>query len=385
MGILQQIIESLLMAFFMFWEVLWPLILGFTLSAIIQAVVSRKTIAAALGKNSLKSLTLSALFGIASSSCSYAAIALARSLFQKGASFRNAVIFEIASTNLVLELGIILLVIMGWQFALAEWLGGVIMILLIANVFHFTLTKKFVSLAKVQAGKGLLGKMEGHAAMDMSIVGNQPFWSKLLSTNGMTAIAHLFIMDWISIWTDVVIGFIVAGFLTVFVPQTFWHTFFLADNPMGSFIIGPLIGPLIAILSFVCSVGNIPLAAVLWHGGMSFGGVISFIFADLIVLPILNIYRKYYGGKMATYLFGVLYLTMVIAGYIIELFFSSLQIIPTERNISLLTQGVSRNYTTYLNIVFLLLVLFLIVRFLKKGGPEMLRMMNNSSDHTLHH
>jgi uncharacterized membrane protein YraQ (UPF0718 family) len=388
MGLLQQVVMSLRMAFYMFWEVLWPLILGFTLSALVQAVVSHKTMAKTLGKNTTKSATLAALFGIASSSCSYAAIALARSIFQKGASFANAMIFEIASTNLVIELGIILFVIMGWQFAVAEWLGGIFMVILLALVFRITLTKQLVEQARKQAGKGLQGKMEGHAAMDMSIAGNTSFGKKLLSQNGFTAISHFFVMDWVSIWIDLLIGFLVAGVLTVFVPESFWQAFFFAHNKLLSFIVGPLVGPLIAIISFVCSVGNVPLAAVLWKGGISFGGVVSFIFADLIILPILDIYRKYYGWKVAVYIFVTFYATMAAAGYLIELLFSALRIIPSDKEVTLLTSGISWNYTSVLNIIFLVLAALLVIRFVTTGGPAMLRMMNMSHhdmDHGHHH
>jgi uncharacterized membrane protein YraQ (UPF0718 family) len=383
MEIQQKILESLFMAFAMFWEVLWPLILGFTLSAVVQALVSHKTLAKTLGGTSVKNITLASLFGIASSSCSYAAVALSRSLFQKGASFSSAMIFEIASTNLVIELGLILFVLMGRRFALAEWLGGIIMIILIALIFRFTLTKKLIALAKEQANKGLQGKMEGHASMDMSIEGKKSFWEKLFSKNGFTAVSHFFIMDWASLWTDIVIGFLVAGALTIFVPQSFWQTFFFTDNPTASFILGPLIGPLIAIFSFVCSIGNVPLAVVLWNGGISFGGVVSFIFADLIVLPILDIYRKYYGWKVTSYIFLTFYVTMALAGYIIELLFHFFHFIPAQRSIALFEQGISLNYTTYLNIIFILIAFILGWRFLKSRGPEMLRMMNQ--DNHMHH
>ena len=383
MEIQQKIAESLVMAFSMFWDVLWPLILGFTLSAIVQAVVSHKALAKTLGGNSVKNITFASLFGIASSSCSYAAIALSRSLFQKGASFTSAMVFEIASTNLVIELGLILFVLMGWEFALAEWLGGIIMVIFIALIFRFTLTKKLVSLAKENASKDLQGKMEGHAAMDMSITGEKFFWAKLLSKDGITAVSHFFVMEWASLWIDIVIGFVVAGVLTVFVPQSFWQAFFFTDNPTASFILGPLLGPLIAILSFVCSVGNVPLAVVLWNGGISFGGVVSFIFADLIVLPILDIYRKYYGWKVTTYIFFTFYVTMALAGYVIEILFQVFHLIPVHRSILVFEQGISLNYTSYLNIIFIVIAFILGWRFLKSGGPEMLKMMNQK-DH-MHH
>lgn len=376
MAIIYAIFEALRISFYMFWDVLWPLILGFTLSGIVQAVVSHKSIAKVLGKNTIKNAGVATLFGTASSSCSYAAIALARSIFRKGASFTNAMIFELASTNLVIELGIILIVLLGWQFAAAEWIGGIIMVILLAVIFRVTLSKKLVALAINQAEKGLQGNMEGHAAMDMSIQGEGSVMGKIFSSKGFTAISHFYIMDWVSVWTDILIGFLIAGALTAWVPTHFWQAFFFKNNPTLSFIEGPLVGPLVAIISFVCSVGNVPLAAVLWKGGISFGGVVSFIFADLIVLPVLDIYRKYYGWKVMWYILGIFYITMALAGYIIEILFSLLHIIPTDRSVAIITEGISWNYTTFLNIGFLIFSIILVWRFVKTGGKEMLIMMS---------
>ena len=362
----------------MFWEVLWPLILGFALSGVVQAVVSHKAIARKLGGNSLQNLTCATLFGIASSSCSYAAIALARSLFKKGASFTSAMVFELSSTNLVIELGIILVVLLGWQFMAAEFVGGIIMVILIALIFRFTLTPKLIALAKKHAQKGLTGKMEGHAAMDMSVSGNGTFLQKLLSDRGFTAISEYFVMDWASVWADIVLGFLIAGTLAVLVPHSFWQVFFLTGNPTLAKIEGPLVGPLVAIISFVCSVGNVPLAAVLWQGGISFGGVVSFIFADLIVLPVLDIYRKYYGWKVMSYILITFYITMALAGYIVEYLFAALHIIPTNRHVAILTEGIHWNYTSFLNIGFILIAIILIYRFIKSGGLPMLKMMDKA-------
>ncbi len=368
--------DALKTAVFMFWEVLWPLILGFGLSAVVQALVSHRTLARTLGDDSPHSLTLASLFGIASSSCSYAAVALARSLFRKGASFTSAMVFELASTNLVIELGIILVVLLGWQFATAEYVGGIIMVVIIALIFRLTLTPRLVQLARDQAERNALGRMEGHAAMDMSAPGGDSFLQRLFSGRGFTAVSHLFVMDWASVWTDILLGFLIAGALAAWVPNRFWQAFFLTGNPTLAKIEGPLVGPLVAIISFVCSVGNVPLAAVLWRGGISFGGVVSFIFADLIVLPVLDIYRKYYGGRVALYILATFYVTMAAAGYIVELLFGALGIIPTNRAVNAIEQGPSLNYTTGLNVVFLVLAAILIVRFLRTGGPAMLRMMN---------
>ncbi|HLX56732.1 MAG TPA: permease [Ktedonobacteraceae bacterium] len=383
MQLLESIGQALFMSFSMFWEILWPLILGFALSGIVQAVVSHNAMAKTLGCEGPKCVTLAALFGIASSSCSYAAVALARSIFQKGASFISAMAFELASTNLVIELGIILIVLMGWQFTAAEFLGGILMVIFIGVIFRLTLTPKLVQMAKAQAEKGLMGRMEGHAAMDMSVSGGS-FFSRLLSRRGFTAVSNFFVMDWASVWVDIVLGLIIAGALAAWVPNSFWNAFFFSNNPTIAKIEGPLVGPLVSLVSFVCSVGNVPLAAVLWRGGISFGGVVSFIFADLIILPILDIYRKYYGWKVMGYILLTFYVTMAAAGYVVEFLFEALGIIPTNRNIVAITEGVQWNYTSILNIIFLLLAATLVIRFIRTGGLPMLRMMSKPAHDMTH-
>jgi uncharacterized membrane protein YraQ (UPF0718 family) len=382
--ILNSIGQALFMSFSMLWQILWPLILGFTLSAIVQAVVSHNAMAKTLGGNGPRSLTFATLYGIASSSCSYAAVALARSIFQKGASFVSAMAFQLASTNLVIELGIILFVILGWQFTAAEYFGGIVMVVLIGLIFRLTLTPKLVQMARANVDNGLLGRMEGHAAMDMSL-SEGSFFSKLFSGKGFTAVSNVFVMDWASVWIDIALGLLIAGALAAWVPDSFWNAFFFSNNPTISKIIGPLVGPLVAIVSFVCSVGNVPLAAVLWRGGISFGGVVSFIFADLIILPILDIYRKYYGWKVMGYILVTFYVTMAAAGYIVEFVFGALGIIPTNRNVTAITEGISWNYTTILNIIFLLLAATLVIRFIRTGGLPMLRMMSKPAHEMAHH
>jgi uncharacterized protein len=380
---LSAIGDALITAFEMFWEVLWPLILGFALSGVVQAVVSHRAMARLLGDDSPRSLSLATLFGVASSSCSYAAVALARSIFVKGASFTAAMVFEIASTNLVIELGIILIVLLGWPFMAAEFVGGIIMVVLLALILRVTLTPKLVDLARRTAEEGRQGRMEGHASMDMSVEGDS-VWSKLFSRKGTTAISHFFVMDWASVWLDIAAGLLIAGALAAWVPDSFWKDFFLTSHPVWAKIEGPLVGPLVAIVSFVCSVGNVPLAAVLWRGGISFGGVVSFIFADLIVLPVLDIYRKYYGGRIALSILATFYVTMAAAGYIIELLFGALGIIPTNHDVRTITEGIHWNYTSVLNILFLILAALLVVRFLRTGGPAMLRMMNAPAQEMTH-
>jgi uncharacterized membrane protein YraQ (UPF0718 family) len=380
MWLLDEIGQALGTAGSMTWQITWSLILGFTLSAVIQAVVRRETISRMLGDDRPATLAKATGLGAASSSCSYAAVALARSLFRKGSSFTAAMVFEIASTNLVIELGVILALLLGWQFTLAEFVGGPIMIVLLAVAFRLFVRGKMIEDARHQADRGLAGSMEGHAAMDMSIPGDGSFVRRLFSGGGFTSVSHIFVMEWAAVLRDIVIGLLIAGAVGAWVPESFWQTLFLTDHAALSKVWGPLIGPVIAVLSFVCSIGNVPLAGVLWNGGISFGGVISFIFADLIILPILIIYRKYYGTKMMLTLLAIFYSTMTIAGYIIEGLFSGLGLVPTERNANVTEQGVIWNYTTFLNIVFLLLAVALLVRFFTSGGRSMLSMMGGSPD-----
>jgi uncharacterized protein len=364
----------------MTWEITWALILGFGLSAVIQAVVRKSTVVRLLGDDRPRTLALAAGFGAASSSCSYAAVALARSLFRKGASFTAAMVFEIASTNLVIELGVILALLMGWQFTVAEFAGGPVMIVLLAVLFRLLLREELLRKAREQADRGIAGSMEGHAAMDMSVQRSGSFASRLFSADGYTAVAHVFVMEWAAIIRDLVIGLIAAGAIAAWVPDRFWRFFFVAGHPLAAKLWGPLIGPVVAVLSFVCSIGNVPLAVVLWKGGISFGGVVAFIFADLLIAPILNIYRKYYGARMALFLAGTFYATMVTAGYVVELLFGGLGLIPNPARARIPDQGVSWDYTTWLNIIFLALAAALIVRFVRTGGIAMLRMMGGSPD-----
>ena len=364
----------------MTWEILWALILGFTLSAVVQAVVRRSTIVALLGDDRPRTLAVAAGLGAASSSCSYAAVALARSLFRKGANFTAAMAFEIGSTNLVIELGIILALLMGWQFTAAEFVGGPLMIVTLAVLFRLFVRSRLVDAARRQADRGLAGSMEGHAAMDMSVQREGSFWQRLLSQEGFTSVAHVFVMEWAAILRDLVIGLLIAGAVAAWVPESFWQNFFFADHPVLSTLWGPIVGPVVAIVSFVCSIGNVPLAAVLWNGGISFGGVVAFIFADLLILPILNIYRKYYGIKMMLTLLGTFYAAMVMAGYLVELLFGAAGLTPSQRNATVMEAGISWNYTTWLNIAFLGLAAVLIVRFVTTGGVPMLRAMGGSPD-----
>src|ERR671930_1116774 len=277
------------MAGSMTWQITWSLILGFTLAAIIEALVRKSTIAGLLPDDRPRSLATATGLGAASSSCSYASVALARSLVRKGADFTAAMAFEFASTNLVIELGIIMALLLGWEFVLGEFVGGPLMIVLVAILFRLFLKRRLVDEARAEAEKGRLGSMEGHAEMDMSAGGGGSWWRRLRSPAGFTATANYFVMDWAAIARDVFGGLAIAGALAAWVPDSFWRSLFFESHSTLAKFWGPLIGPAVAIISFVCSIGNVPLAAVLWNGGISFGGVLAFIFADLIILPILSI------------------------------------------------------------------------------------------------
>src|SRR2546423_1765737 len=366
--------HALWMAFAMLWEILWPLILGFGLSAVVQAVVSKGEMTKLLPDDSPKSLAIACGLGAASSSCSYAAVALGRSIFRKGANFTAAMAFQLASTNLVAELTVIIIVLMGWQFAAAEFLGGPLMVVLMALLFRRFLSRRLVSEAHAQADKGLQGKMEGHAEMDMSVTEGS-FWQRISSNEGLTATSHYFVMDWLAVWKDITGGLLIAGALAAWVPKEFWKEFFLVSHPIAATFWGPIVGPLVAVISFVCSVGNIPLAAVLWNGGISFGGVVAFIYADLLVLPIIDIYRKYYGWKVTGLIVAVFYVAMVIAALLVEFLFQALGLVPSHRSARIVESSISFNYTSVLNIIFLAIAALLLVRFFKSGGPKMMAHM----------
>jgi uncharacterized protein len=377
---LDAIGHALLVSGSMTWQILWALVFGFVLSAVVQAVIRRSTIIRRLGDDRPRTLTLAAGFGAASSSCSYAAVALARALFRQGASFTSAMVFEIASTNLVVELGVILAVLIGWQFTLAEFVGGPIMIVLIAVVFRLFLRQRLIDAARAQSELGLAGSMEGHAAMDMTIHDEGRLWHRLRSDQALTSISHIFIMEWAAVIRDIVIGLLIAGAVAAWVPDAFWGHFFAVGHPVLSKVWGPLIGPVVSMMSFVCSVGNVPLAGVLWNAGISFGGVVSFIFADLIILPILFIYKKYYGTRMMLFVLASFYATMVAAGYIVELLFTVLGLVPTVRDAKVGQTTIQWNYTTVLNIVAILVAVYLGYRFIRTGGMPMLKMMGGSPD-----
>jgi uncharacterized membrane protein YraQ (UPF0718 family) len=384
MQIVTALGHALWMSFTMLWQIFWGLNLGFIFSAVIEVAVSKSEMSKLLPDASPRSLTFASLLGAASSSCSYAAVAMARSIVRKGGNFTAAMAFQFAATNLVLELGVLMWVLISWQFAAAEFIGGPIMIIVLVLLFRFFLPDPLKKDAIEQAEKGIAGSMEGHAAMSM---GEQHgIWKQRLSSKeGWIAISHSYVMNWTMLWRDVGVGLLVAGALGAWVPDSFWQNFFLFSHPTAAMIWGAFVGPLIAVASFTCSVGNVPLAAVLWNGGISFGGVASFIFGDLIILPILNIYRKYYGGKMTAFIAVTFYIAMVAAALVVETLFQVLGWVPHERHTAIVDAAITFNYTTVLNLIFGAVFVVLTVVFFRTGGPEMMRMMESDEhDHGAH-
>jgi uncharacterized membrane protein YraQ (UPF0718 family) len=310
-------------ALLMGWEVWWALVFGFFISAVVQAWVPRERIEVALSGGGVRPVATATGLGAASSSCSYAAVAIAKSLFAKGASAASALAFQFASTNLVWELGLVLWVLIGWQFTLAEYVGGIVMIVLMALTLRAFVSRRVEDEARARARQADTGHQHHTASESMA-------WRRrLTSASAWSDVAHNFRSDWGMLWREITIGFALAGFAAQ-LHDGFFNSLFLKGSPqLVQTVWGAFVGPVIAVLSFVCSVGNVPLAAVLWSGGISFAGVMAFIFADLIVLPILAIYRKYYGATFALRITALMFVTMVAAALIVDALFSALRLIPT--------------------------------------------------------
>lgn len=330
----------------MFWEVLWALVLGFAISGIMQVFISKERITEEFGQTNLRSVGLATAFGAASSSCSYAAVAAAKTAFKKGAALVPTLAFMFASTNIVFELGIVLWILLGWRFVLAEFVGAFVLIGVMWLLIRVTLPKGLEQEARDHPEEG--GAAHDHS---MSAEG-KTLGEKLRSRQNWTNVAHAFAMDWRMLWRELLIGFLIAGFLSVLVPNHIWQSLFLSHRT------GPLrlvenavVGPLVAVASFVCSVGNIPLASILWSGGISFGGVAAFIYGDLIVVPLIVIYKKYYGWRMALYITSIMFVSMVVAGLVVDLLFIALHLVPTgPRPPSAVSRAMFRwDYNTYLD------------------------------------
>ena len=338
----------------MFWETLWPLVLGFSLSGAVQAFVSRDSMQCKLGDHGPRAVARASGYGMISSSCSYAASAMAKSLFVKGADFVAAMVFMFASTNLVLELGIVLIVLMGWQFAASEFVGGAIMIMLLTTFGGLWLRGRLVVQARERLDTASSDGERSHDKVDAEVVlQGQPWSEKLRSKGGWANAATYTMADLTMLRRELLVGYTIAGFLAVEVPVHVWNVVFLHGHGLGTSIENVVVGPFIAIISFVCSIGNVPLAAALWHGGISFGGVVSFIFADLITFPLLLIYRRYYGTRLTLRMLAVFWGVMALAGLVTEGIFTVAGIVPTTRPAQVAPAHFEWNYTTYLNIVFI--------------------------------
>ncbi|MCU1493227.1 MAG: hypothetical protein JWO62_991 [Acidimicrobiaceae bacterium] len=353
-GWLGTVGSSLREGFFMFWETLWPLILGFGLSGAVQAFVSHESMQAKMGRHGPADVARASGYGMVSSSCSYAATAMAKSLFVKGADFVAASVFMFASTNLVLELGVVLIVLMGWQFAASELVGGAIMVVLLALLGGLWLRGRLVVEAKARLTNDP-GHDQDHGPPENTALQHEPWAVKLRSKGGWADAATYAMADLTMLRRELVIGYTVAGFLAVAVPGHFWSTVFIHGHGFWTTLENVAVGPFIAVISFVCSIGNVPLAAALWKDGISFGGVVSFIFADLITFPLLLIYRRYYGTRLTLRMVAIFWLVMSAAGLITEAIFRAAGLVPTTRPAQVAPAHFSWDYTTYLNIVFLLL------------------------------
>ena len=357
-GAFGDIGRSLREGFFMFWETLWPLVLGFGLSGAVQAFVSHEQMERTLPDHRPGAVARASGFGVVSSSCSYAASAMAKSLFQKGADFTSAMVFMFASTNLVIELGIVLLILTGWQFTAAEFVGGPIMIVLLAAFGGVVLRPALVDAARKRLTGG---SVQGHDHAAMTGVSEarqheldaEPWPRKVSSRAAWSDAASYTVADLTMLRKEMLIGYVVAGFLAILVPSGFWNAVFIHGHGIWTDIENAVVGPVIALLSFVCSIGNVPLAAALWKGGISFGGVVSFIFADLITLPLVLIYRRYYGTRLTLRLVGLFWAVMAGAGLIVGAVFSGAGLVPGHRPTRIVSTSFQWNYTTFLNIVFL--------------------------------
>ena len=330
----------------MAWAVWWALVLGFAISAIVQAWVPRERIQQALGGGGFRPIAVATALGRASSSCSYAAIAIAKSLFQKGASAASALAFQFASTNLVVELGAVIWVLLGWQFTLAEFVGGLVLIGVMSLLLRLFVSKRLEVQARSHAQQADSGHQHHSAGASISLR------ERLISASAWSDVAHNFRNDWSMVYREILLGFFLAGFIGL-LPNSFFSSLFLTDAPAPVRLLeNVIVGPIVAILSFVCSVGNIPLAAVLWSGGIGFGGVIAFIFADLLVLPIVAIYRKYYGTRFTVRIVALMFVTIVLAALAVDGLFSAAGLIPQTRpSRADIFGSVSLNYKFFTNIL----------------------------------
>jgi uncharacterized membrane protein YraQ (UPF0718 family)/YHS domain-containing protein len=360
------VVDGLWNAVQMAWEVWWALVLGFLLSGVVQAWVPRARLQSALGGRGGREIALATGLGAASSSCSYAAIAIAKSIFQKGASLATALVFQFASTNLVFELGIVMWIFLGWRFTLAEFVGGLVLILLMWIGTRLFVSRSLEERAREHAQAAQTGHQHHSASSDL------PWRRRLLSVDAWSDVAHNFRADCEMLWKEIIVGFLIAGFIAL-LPMDVFNGLFVTDAPAWLRIPeNVLVGPLVAALSFVCSVGNIPLAAVLWAGGISFSGVIAFVYADLVILPIVVAYRKYYGARAAFVIVALMLAAMIAAALVVDGLFAAAGLIPNHRPSidSITSRGIEWNYTAVLNVLFFCVAAALVALTLRRGARD---------------
>ena len=353
-SLLTHVWQALLMSAAMAWQVAWSLVLGFALSALVQTVISKEQMRRHLGGSGVREIALATFYGAASSSCSYAAASMSRALFQKGAALTPSLAFLFSSTNLVVELGVILYVLMGWQFTAAEWLGGLLLVAILSIAVRLTYPAKLVEEARTRAQRNNPEEPESSLSAD------RPLLAKLRDPQTKALVAGRMTMEFSMLRDDLIVGFLVAGAIAVFVPASVWQVLFFAHSaPWVQTLLGAFVGALLAIVTFVCSIGNVPMAAVLWSIGMPFSGALAFLYADLIVLPLLDVYRKYYGWRMALYIFGIFFCTMVLAALAMSWLFGALHLIPAVRpDPRAFVEHFSFNYTFWLNLAAAAIVVY---------------------------
>jgi uncharacterized protein len=365
MNVLQTIGDGLSNAFLMAWQVWWALVVGFAISGVVQAWVPRARIERSLGGSGARPVGLATGLGAASSSCSYAAIAIAKSLFEKGASAASALAFQFASTNLVVELGIVIWILIGWQFTLAEFVGGLLLIVLMTLLLRVFVSRRVEREAREHAQSAETGHQHHSVGEQMSLR------ARVRSVAAWSDVAHNFRADWSMVWKEIALGFVLAGFIGL-LGNDFFNGLFIEHAPAGLKLAeNVIVGPIIAVLSFVCSIGNVPLAAVLWSGGISFAGVVAFLFADLIVIPIVLIYRKYYGGRFTARIVALMFVSMIIAALVVDALFSGLGLIPHVRPARAdIFSSVKLDYKFVLNVLATALFAALWALTMRRGATD---------------
>ena len=343
----------------MLWEIWWALVLGFALSGVVQALAPRDRLQRSLGGRGVRETAVATGLGAVSSSCSYAAIAIAKSLFEKGASLASAMTFQFASTNLVFELGILLWLLLGWEFTLAEFVGGLILIAVMWLAVRRLVSARREERARAHAIEATTGHVHPTAT-------------------GITAVAHNFRNDWQMLWKEITIGLLIAGYVSLLPASVFSALFLTNAPPLVQLIENVLVAPLVAALAFVCSIGNVPLAAVLWASGISFGGVIAFLFADLLIPPIVIYYRRVYGKQTSTLLVAAMYGSIVVAALAVDGLFSLAGLVPTERPSvdSITERPVTWNYTSILDVIFTVVFVVLMGLTVRRGARDPVCGMN---------